>query len=179
MFRKIKHTFLFGPLFFVVFCFFLGLLPPCFNHGPHGFLSFFRIFKLLHGSGSTDFTALLCFTKEKIEMVGLSTHIGGKKKICLQKKVPHVKETVRNELQNVAALNLEVNIVEPPASKALIKLSLVLKWGSLTEGAAGSHSGNQKCHSIDLKHFAVGSLCGIYPETADAHHLSICLHRSV
>lgn len=49
----------------------------------------------------------------------------------------------------------------------------------LTEGAAESHFGNRKCHSIDLKHFAVGFLCGTCPETAGAHHLSICLHTSV
>lgn len=49
----------------------------------------------------------------------------------------------------------------------------------LTEGAAGSHFGNQKCHSVNLKHSAVGSLCDTCPETADAHHLSICLRMSV
>lgn len=63
---KFKLTFLFGPLvFFVILGFFLRLFTPCLNHGSHRFLRLLRIFKFLHGSGSTDLTALLCFTKEK------------------------------------------------------------------------------------------------------------------
>lgn len=65
MSKELKLTLLLGPLFFAVLCFFLGLFTPCLNHGPHRLLGLFRIFKFLHGSGSTDFTALLCFTREK------------------------------------------------------------------------------------------------------------------
>lgn len=65
MSKELKLTLLLGPLFFAVLCFFLGLFTPCLNHGPHRFLGLFRIFKFLHGSGSTDLTALLCFPREK------------------------------------------------------------------------------------------------------------------
>ena len=49
----------------------------------------------------------------------------------------------------------------------------------LTEGAAESHSGNRKCHSIDSRHSAVGSQCGTCLGTAGERRLSTCPHTSV
>lgn len=66
-------TFFFGTFVFLVFSFLFWFLPSSFYHRLHCFLGLCRLFKRLHGSGSSDFTALLCLPGRKGRWEGYIT----------------------------------------------------------------------------------------------------------